>query len=116
MKITSDQAPEQAVEPQSAANNQANAQRVSTASTTASTVEQASVQADAAIVTPAQRQADVTFRRDANGRIYYVVSDAKSGEEIMEVPAKAVRDVDQGIADYLKQEESKANSHVKVKA
>ena len=56
------------------------------------------------------------LRRDNNGRVYYVVSDADSGQEILEVPPKALRDVGQGIEDYLKGEQSKASSHVKVKA
>jgi len=63
-----------------------------------------------------QRQTDVTFRRDSNGRVYYVVADAQSGQEILEVPPKAVREVGQGIEDYLKQEESKASAHIEVKA
>jgi hypothetical protein len=115
MKISPDPAPG-APEAPSAASNQANTQRVSTTSTTGSTVEKASAAAETAIVTPTQRQTDVTFRRDSNGRIYYVVSDAHSGQEIVEVPAKEVRNVGQGIEDYLKQEESKATPHVEVKA
>lgn len=115
MKISPDQAPGTA-EPQNTPSNQANTQRVSTTTTTASTVEKASAAAETAIVAPAQRQTDVTFRRDANGRIYYVVSDANSGQEIVELPAKLVRDAGQGIEDYLKQEQSKATPHVEVKA
>jgi len=55
-------------------------------------------------------------RRDTNGRVYYMVSDANSGQEILEIPPKALRDVGQGIEDYLKEVQSKATSHVKVKA
>jgi len=116
MRISTDQIPGASVEPQSATNSQVANQKASTTSSTESAVEKASQQADTAIVTPAQRQTDVTFKRDSSGRIYYVIADAKSGEEIMEVPAKAVRDVDQGITDYLKEAESKAGGHVKVKA
>ncbi|HUI51043.1 MAG TPA: hypothetical protein VMV61_06995 [Patescibacteria group bacterium] len=116
MRISTDQIPGATVEPQSTTNSQASNQKTSTTSTTESTVESTSQPAETAIVTPAQRETDVTFRRDSNGRIYYVVADAKSGEEIMEVPAKAVRDVDQGISDYLKQEGAKGGTHVKVKA
>lgn len=115
MKISPDQAPG-TVEPQSATSSQENARRVSTTSTTASAVERVSAAAETPIVTPAQRPTDVTFRRDSNGRIYYVVSDPQTGQEIVEVPAKAVRDVGQGIEDYLKKEESKATTHVEVKA
>jgi len=50
---------------------------------------------------------NVTFRRDSNGRIYYVLSDAQSGREIEELPPEVVRYVAQGIEDYLKQEQAK---------
>jgi len=59
---------------------------------------------------------DVSVKRDNNGRVYYVVSDANSGQEILEVPPKAIRDVSQGIEEYLKQEQAKATTHIKVKA
>jgi hypothetical protein len=65
---------------------------------------------------PVERSTDVSLRRDSNGRVYYVVSDATSGQEILEVPPKALRDVSQGIEDYLKEAQSKANSRVEVKA
>lgn len=60
-------------------------------------------------------QADVTFRRDSNGRIYYVISDAQSGKEIQEVPAKAVRSVTEGIDEYLKQEQGKSHTPLNTK-
>jgi uncharacterized FlaG/YvyC family protein len=116
MKITPEQNQGSSVEPPNPAANQAKSERVSTQSSTASMVEEAATTAGTALVTPAQRQTEVTFRRDSNGRIYYVVSDAHSGEEILEVPPKAVRDLGQGIEDYLKEEESKTTSHVEVKA
>jgi len=115
MKV-SDQMPEAMMDTPSLANNANDVKRVSTASSTASTVEQVSASVQAAIVTPAQREADVTFRRDANGQIYYVVSDAQSGEEIIEVPSKDVRNVGQGIEQYMKKAESNAGPHVKAKA
>ncbi len=62
------------------------------------------------------RQSDVTFRRDPNGRVYYVVSDAQSGKEIQQLPPQAVRNVGQGIDEYLKKQEAKATPHVDVKA
>jgi hypothetical protein len=71
---------------------------------------------DATSAKPAEPLTDVSLRLDNNGRIYYVVSDPTSGQEILEVPPKALRDVDQGIADYLKQQQSKVSSHVKVSA
>jgi hypothetical protein len=116
MKITPDQNQGPAVDPPSAAVSQGKIERVSTPSSTASTVERAATAAGAAVVPPTQRQTDVTFRRDNNGRIYYVVSDATSGQEILEVPPKMVRDVGEGIDDFLKEQESKVTSHVEVKA
>jgi len=116
MKISADQASGPSVETASPAANQAKNERVSTQSSTASTVEKAATHAASAIVTPTQRQTDVTFRRDNNGRVYYVVADARSGQEIMEVPPEEVRAVGQGIEEYLKQEQSKSAAHIEVKA
>jgi uncharacterized FlaG/YvyC family protein len=116
MKIAPDPPQGTSAELLPASSNRSATERVSTPSSTASTVENASTVAAAAVVTPVQRETDITFRRDSNGRIYYVVSDAKSGEEILEVPPKEVRDVSQGIEDYLKQEQSKSTEHVKLKA
>jgi uncharacterized FlaG/YvyC family protein len=116
MKISPDPPSGPPVDPPSPGASQARNERVSTQSSTASTVESAARSASTAIVPPTQRQTDVTFRRDSNGRIYYVVADAQSGEEILEVPPKAVREVGQGIEDYLKKEESKAAVHIEVKA
>jgi uncharacterized FlaG/YvyC family protein len=116
MKITPDQNQGIPPEPPSATANQVKSERVSTQSSTASTVERGTTAAGAAVVTPVQRQTDVTFRRDSNGRIYYVVSDSKSGAEILEIPPKSIRDLDQGIDEYVKEEQSKAGAHVEVKA
>jgi hypothetical protein len=66
---------------------------------------------------PAEAQpANVTFRRDEQGKVYYVLTDPDSGKEIREVPPVEIRRVGQGIADYLKQEAAKATSRVKSKA
>ena len=51
--------------------------------------------------------ANVTFRRDEQGHIYYVLTDPQSGKEIREVPSAEIRKVGKGIADYLKQEATK---------
>jgi len=61
------------------------------------------------------RLTDVSLRRDNNSTIYYVISDAKTGQGVLEVPPKTIRDISQGIKDYLKEAQSKA-SHVEVKA
>lgn len=116
MQITSDQIQQVPADTQSPAVTQTKSERVSTPSSTASAVETPAPASGSTPVAPVQRETDVTFRRDTNGRIYYVVADAHSGQEILEVPTKAVRDAGQGIVDYLKKEESKVSSHIKVKA
>lgn len=58
----------------------------------------------------------VTFRRDANGQIYYVVTDSESGEELREVPPEEIHKVGEGIADFVKQEQEKTTRHIEVKA
>jgi uncharacterized FlaG/YvyC family protein len=116
MRIAAEQSQTAPIEPPNASANQAKAERSSTQSSTASAVESAATAAGTPVVTPTQRQTDVTLRQDTSGQIYYVVTDANSGEEILEVPPKEVRDVGEGIEDYLKQEESKAATRVQVKA
>jgi uncharacterized FlaG/YvyC family protein len=61
-------------------------------------------------------QANVTFRRDSNGQIYYVVTDANSGKELREVPPAEIRKVGEGITEYLKQAEAKSSTHLEEKA
>jgi hypothetical protein len=65
---------------------------------------------------PVERPTDISLRRDNNGRIYYVVSDANSGQEIIEVPPKALRDISQGIEDYLKEAQSNAAARLEIQA
>jgi uncharacterized FlaG/YvyC family protein len=116
VKITTD--PIQAT-PADTANtpaNQAKNDRTSTASIGATTSQKPANAAAASSTNPIDPSTDVTVRRDTNGRVYYMVSDANSGQEILEIPPKALRDVGQGIEDYLKEVQSKATSHVKVKA
>jgi hypothetical protein len=59
---------------------------------------------------------DVSVHRDNNGRVYYLVSDADSGKEILEVPPRALRDLGQGIEDYLREAQARATSRVNTKA
>lgn len=54
-------------------------------------------------------ESNVTFRRDTNGQIFYVVTDAKSGKELREVPAQEIRKTGEGIAEFLKREQEKSN-------
>jgi hypothetical protein len=61
-------------------------------------------------------QANVTFRRDTSGQIYYVLTDAQSGKEIREVPPAEIRKVGEGIESFLKQEEAKATPKLDSKA
>lgn len=68
------------------------------------------------IAVPSLLQASVTFRRDAAGQVYYVLTDTQSGKELRQVPPEEIRNVREGIAEYLKQEEAKAHPHVEAKA
>lgn len=61
-------------------------------------------------------QANVTFRRDSGGQIYYVITDAQTGKELREFPAAEVRKVGQGIEEFLKQEQKKATPPLEIKA
>lgn len=69
----------------------------------------------AASVQPDVSSPAVTFRRDANGQIYYVLSDPQSGKELRELPPAEIRKVGEGIANFLKQDEQK-HPHLEVKA
>jgi hypothetical protein len=64
----------------------------------------------------ATQSPNVTFRRDAKGQIYYVLTDSESGKELREVPPATIRAVSEGIAEFLKSEEAQANAHLEVKA
>jgi hypothetical protein len=124
MKITSGQNPGTIADPPSPAANSASNERVPTATPTpapeppspAASVEKTPASSGTSLAAPTTtpRQTAVTFRRDDNGRVYYVVSDAHTGEEILEVPPKAVRDVGQGIEEYVKSEESKATATPRI--
>jgi uncharacterized FlaG/YvyC family protein len=116
VKISAGQYPTAPVEPPSSPANQAKNKGVSTSTSTASEAETTAVTPDTSATQPLQPATDVTLRRDNNGRVYYSVADAKSGQEILEIPPKILRDVSQGIEDYVKQEQSKVSSHVEVKA
>lgn len=60
----------------------------------------------------------LSFQRDLAGRLYYVVSDAHTGEEIAQIPSEQLRNVGEGIADYLKKlgADHDANTHIAIKA
>jgi|SRR3954470_11538828 hypothetical protein len=61
-------------------------------------------------------QTNVTFRRDAQGQFYYVLTDAQSGREIRQVPPEELRKVGEGIEEFLKQQQAQSISHIKTKA
>lgn len=62
----------------------------------------AEVQRTAGQQSQAAQELDLSFRKDPNGITYYVLTDPQSGEVVREVPAKEVRQVNGGIAQYLK--------------
>ena len=116
MKITQEPSPGTTAEAASVSTNRATDQRVATLALTKPDPavidgEKAPATAHAApSPATAGRQTAVTFRRDTDGSFYYVVSDARTGDEILQVPPKAVRDAGQGIEEYLKSQESKATA------
>jgi hypothetical protein len=90
--------------------------RIERAAAPPALVEKTPASADISATQSLSRLTDVSLRRDTNGRVYYVVSDAQSGQEIIEVPPKALRDISQGIEDFLKEQQSKVSAHVQIKA
>jgi hypothetical protein len=61
-------------------------------------------------------QVNVTLRRDTDGKIYYVFTDANTGKELREFPASEVRKAGQGVDELLKQEEQRAAHSLDTKA
>jgi len=74
------------------------------------------VAAETTIVGPAQRQTDVTFRRDAKWPHLLVVSDAAFRPGNCSGAGEGRAGCQPGIEEFLKQEESKATAHIEVKA
>src|SRR5271154_4012954 len=91
--------------------NQAKNDRASAQTAPATVADKTAATVGTPVAKSIEPATDVTVRRDTNGRVYYMVSDANSGQEILEVPPKALRDVGQGIEDYLKAAQSRATSH-----
>ena len=105
------------VEPANAAAIQIKSVRASTPASAPISLAENSTPAPVSAPAPQPIQrTDVTLHQDSNGRAYYLISDARSGQEIIEVPPKAVRAAGQGIQEYLKEEASRASSHVDTKA
>jgi hypothetical protein len=65
-----------------------------------------------------ETQVAFTVQQDASGRIFYLITDAKTGQEIGQLPPEELRNVGEGIAEYVKQREaqSAANQHIETKA
>lgn len=82
----------------------------------ASTNTETALKTPALAAKPIENPNSVTVRRDTNGRVYYSVTNTNSGQEILEIPPKALRDVSQGIEDYVKAVQSKAGAPVDLKA
>jgi hypothetical protein len=61
-------------------------------------------------------QTNVTFRRDDQGQIYYVLTDAQTGKEIREVPPEEIRKVGENIEEFVKQLNAKSTTHVETQA
>lgn len=105
---------------QTATQQESNVRPAKSAATTATTTELTTASKTQSSSQPSGEipQANVTFRRDDAGQVYYVLTDSESGKEIREVPPAEIRKVGEGIAEYLKQEAAKGSSatHVKVKA
>ena len=116
MRISPGQNQATPIEPASTPSKAIRNERAATPDPAASPAEKAATTAGTQVAKPVEDPTNVTLRRDTNGRVYYVVSNATSGQEILEVPPKALRDVGQGIQDYLKEAQSKAGAHVKIKA
>ena len=106
--LTSPNAPGPA--PQRAASQPSSAPE--TAQKTKTTVEPAG--ADANLEIPVT----FTLHHDAGGRIYYIITDAQTGQEIGQLPPEELRNVSEGIAAYLKQQQAQraASGHIETKA
>lgn len=72
--------------------------------------------AEAQKTAQAVRELDLTFRKDANGTTYYVLTNPQTGEVVREVPAKEVRQVSNDIEQYLKSQSALAAHKTDSKA
>ena len=61
-------------------------------------------------------QANVTLRRDTDGKIYYVFTDGNSGKELREFPPSEVRKAGQGVEELLRETAQKAKHPLDTKA
>lgn len=86
----------------------AEAQKISRPAVAPTSDLHAAQQTEAPAESPKAAQAvqelDLSFRKDANGITYYVLTNPQSGQVVREVPAKEVREVSGGIEQYLKEQ------------
>ena len=94
----------------------ASAPRAPARPATPATPQEGTLEAQHSALPAGTPQTNVTFRKDSQGQIFYVLTDAQSGEEIRQVPPEEIRKVGEGIEQYLKQQETKATTHLKTKA
>lgn len=59
---------------------------------------------------------DLSFRKDSDGITYYVLTDSQSGQVVREIPAKEVRQVSGGVAQYLKAQAAQTTRKTDSKA
>jgi uncharacterized FlaG/YvyC family protein len=78
----------------------------------------ASPQGEAAIADQARtsQELNLSFRKDWDGRTYYVVTNAQSGQIVREIPPEEMRQVSRGVEEYLKSQASSANPKIDTKA
>jgi hypothetical protein len=76
----------------------------SNVSPTAPAPKEARKESPAVVPVIGAQEPNITFRRDPNGRVFYVVTDPQSGKELQELPPQDVRHVGERIEEYLKQQ------------
>jgi len=93
-------------QPSAAANvsSESSATDVATATDATTSVNQTAAVSEEATEHSVQQQLSLSFRKDTDGTVYYVVTDEQTGQVVREVPAEAVRHVGDGIEQYLKTE------------
>jgi hypothetical protein len=64
---------------------------------------------------PVDPESAVTLQKDSDGRFYYLVTDARTGQPVLEFPPEVIRNVGQGIEQYL-QQHARRGEKLEVKA
>lgn len=79
-------------------------------------VQETAAPAESQKTAQAVQELDLSFRKDANGITYYVLTNPQSGQVVREVPAQEVRQVSGGIEQYLKEQAAVAARKTDSKA